>query len=314
MVFDTIGAITVANSEYPAIQLLMESIVGNTGLFRIALISPIAPSEGSHLSSVVNGEMMAAVCAVCMAVEGVINRKGIWSTNIWTGNLIRMVVATMGLVFVMGYKGILNNLPSLLNTHLFAWLFLSAIISLFVGEISYLESIKRCGVSRSLPVSSTYPLFVALFAVLFQGEVFDVKILVGCVLIVLAIYLISERKNLQDLSIGDIADVSKTGILLTLVAALCWATSVTIMDHLVVYLPVEAVAGIRYLIAALVTSAIIPVKGLNLAGPVRATPIAATYPIIAAVLARLALKEVITPKNLAGIGLSFGGVLLVILS
>ncbi len=60
------------------------------------------------------------------------------------------------------------------------------------------------------------------------------------------------------------ADVSKIGIILALIAAMCWATSVTIMDHLVAHLPVEAVAGIRYLIAALIISAIIPAKGLNI--------------------------------------------------
>ncbi len=343
MVFDILGTIAISNSEYPVIELLIEFLVGNAGLFAISLTSPIAPIGGFQLSSIVIGELMAAICTICMALEGVINRKGVWSTNVWTGNLIRMTVATMGLLFVMGYKGILDDIPSLLNTHLFIWLFLSTIISLFVGEVSYLESIKRCEVSKSLPVSSTYPLFVALFAIVFRGEVFNVNILIGSVLIVIAIYLITERRGLQDFSMDDISEVSKAGILLALVAAMCWATSVTIMDHLVAYLPVEAVAGIRYLIAALITSAIIPAKGLNLnhyalkmlgiggllalaignyalieaidlAGPVRATPIAATYPIIAAVLARLALKEIITPKNLAGIGLSFGGVLLVILS
>ncbi|MFO7966174.1 MAG: hypothetical protein R6U44_01060 [Archaeoglobaceae archaeon] len=40
MVFDILGTITIANPEYPVIQLLIESIAGNAGLFGVALTSP----------------------------------------------------------------------------------------------------------------------------------------------------------------------------------------------------------------------------------------------------------------------------------
>jgi DME family drug/metabolite transporter len=111
----------------------------------------------------------------------------------------------------------------------------------------------------------------------------------------------------------------------------------------VLYLPAEAVAGFRFLIASIITSAIISVKGLKFShealkwlgigaifaliignyafveairvvNSARITPISATYPVIAAVFARLALKEALTINIVLGIFLSFIGVLLVVLS
>jgi DME family drug/metabolite transporter len=281
----------------------------------------------------VYGELLASLSAFCWAAGGILYRKGLDTTNIWTGNLIRTLVAATGFILLMVIQGILHTVIETITAELLFWLIFSAFFAFFVGDIFYLEALNRCGVSRALPVSSTYPLFVAFLAIIIYGHSIGFQIFAGSSVIVLAIYLISEKNGTASIS----------GIILAILAAISWSLSITTIDYLVLYLPVEAVAGIRFVVAVLLTSAMVSVKGfrydysalkwlgiggvvaliignyafveaIRVAGSAKVTPISATYPVIAAGFARFTLKEVLTFRIASGISLSFLGVLLVILS
>jgi len=282
----------------------------------------------------VYGELLASISAFCWATGGILYRKGLETTNIWTGNLIRTTVASIGFILIMGIRGILPEVFGTISIELLFWLVFSAFFAFFVGDIFYLEALNRCGVSRALPVSSTYPLFVAFLAIVIYGHPVSIHVFAGSSLIVLAIYLISERNEIKN---------SISGIAFAIFAAISWSLSITTIDYLVFYLPVEAVAGFRFVIASLFTAIMVSTKEMRLsasalkwlgiggvvaliignyafveairvAGSARITPISATYPVIAAVLAKSILKEVLTLRIIAGIILSFVGVLLVVLS
>lgn len=277
------------------------------------------------------GELLASLSAFCWAAGGILYRKGLETTNVWTGNLIRTAVAAIGFILIMGIQGVLPGVFEF-NTEILFWLVFSAFFAFFVGDIFYLEALKRCGVSRALPVSSTYPLFVAILAILIHGYHVSIQVFAGSSLIVLAIYLISEKN--ED---GD----SILGISFAILAAISWSLSITTIDYLVIYLPVEAVAGFRFVIATLFTTMMVSIKGakvnlsalkwlgiggvvalvvgnyafveaIRVAGSARVTPISATYPVIAAVLAKSVLREAVTVRIATGIVLSFAGVLLVV--
>lgn len=286
------------------------------------------------------GESLALLSAFCWAAGGILYRRGLEDTNIWTGNLIRTVVATIGFIAIMKYLGILTAVLEtvLLSSELLFWLIFSAFFAFFVGDILYLEALKLAGVSRALPVSSTYPLFVVFFGIVTYGQIINTYIFLGSILVVFAIFLISENN-----SIAVSKESSNIGIVFALLSAISWSLSITTIDYLVAHLPVEAVAGLRFLIATFITSALVSAKGLKLnysalkwlgvggvvaliignyafveairvVGSSRATPISAIYPVIAAVFAKLALNEILSVRIVLGILLSFIGVLLVILS
>jgi len=283
----------------------------------------------------VYGELLAALSAFCWAAGGIFYKKGLENTNIWTGNLIRTAVASAGFILIMYFQGILSSVISKFTAELLFWLFFSAFFAFFVGDLFYLEALNRCGVSRALPVSSTYPLFVAFLAIVIYGVELSFKLFAGAIFIIIAIYLISENQN----SSGN----SFSGIVFSLLAAISWSLSISTIDYLVVHLPVEAVAGFRFIIASSITVSMVAFKGLKInfralkwlgvggivaliignyafveairvAGSAKVTPISATYPVIAAVFAGYTLKEVLNARVIAGIILSFSGVLLVIYS
>lgn len=275
---------------------------------------------------------MAVFSAFCWATSGAIYKKGLEYTDIWAGNLIRTSTTALGFLVVMIVGGRLIDIISSITPELFFWLVVSAIFAFLVGDTLYLEAIRRAGVAKAVPVSSTYPLFVALFVVIY-GQVPSINIFAGSILVVFAVYLISEQQNGYD----------SLGILFALLAALSWSVSISVVDYLAAYLPAEAIAGFRFLIVSLLLSTLMPIKGAKLSwkalkwlgvggmivlllgnyafveairviGSAKVAPISAVYPVIAAVFARIVLNEALTIRIAMGVVFSFIGVLLVIMA
>ncbi|AEA47032.1 DMT family transporter [Archaeoglobus veneficus] len=278
------------------------------------------------------GELLALLSAFCWAAGGAVYRKGLEYTDVWTGNFMRTSFAALGFVAIILLEGKLDDVISTLTPSIVFWLVTSAIFAFFVGDIFYLEALKRSGVARAVPVSSTYPIFVALLAFAVYGREVGALLLLGSVLVVIAIYLISEDGNGESRGIGY-----------ALMAAISWSVSISIVDYLVGYLPAEAVAGLRFLVVSAIMAAFVPVRefrfsrstvkwlgiasmfvlvvgnysfveAIRLIGSEKVAPISAVYPVIAAVFARLALREELNVKIAAGVVLSFVGILLVVLS
>ena len=277
------------------------------------------------------GVLFALASAVCWAVSSSVYRKGLETTDPWSGNLIRTGIASVGFLAVMILKG---TVPSSITVPLLFWLFFSAFFAFFLGDLFFLMALKRVGVSRTVPISSTYPLFVTVFAFIVYGNPVSILVVLGTLLIVGAIKLISEEKDAQT--------HDTKGILIALVAAVCWSVSTIVLDYLLVFLPSEAVAGIRFFITWMLTTAVVSKKSftitrssflwigvagsmllifsnytfleaIRLAGSTKVAPIAAIYPVISVFLAALFLKEKLTLKIVGGTVMSFLGVLLVVL-
>lgn len=278
------------------------------------------------------GALLALISAACWAVGSSVYKKGLESTDPWSGNLIRTGIASVGFFLVMIAKGSLSHVSMTLS--LFFWLFFSAFFAFFLGDLLFLFALKRMGVSRTVPISSTYPFFVTVFAFIIYRKPVSLLVVLGTLFIVIAIKLISEEKE-------NTKSDSK-GIFIAILAAVCWAISTVVLDHLVTFLPSEAVAGVRFFITFLLTTAVVSQKSftinrnsfiwigiagsfilvfsnytfleaIRMAGSTKVAPIAAIYPVISVFLAALFLKEKLTLKILGGTLMSFLGVLLVIL-
>lgn len=290
----------------------------------------------SQLSPEFKGSLLALISAFCWAAGASVYKKALESTDPWSGNLMRTGFATIGFFLVMVVKGTLSHALTSLTVSLFFWIIFSSFFAFFLGDLLFLTAIKRVGVSRTVPVSSTYPLFVTVWAFIVYGRSVSIFVVLGTLLIVVAIKFISEEKGEREKNSNTLS----RGVLLAISAAVCWSISVVVLDYLVLVLPTEAVAGFRFFITFLLTAAVVSTKQFNydnnslfwigigglgilvfsnyifleairMAGSIKAAPISAVYPVISVVLAALFLKEKITVKIVGGTVLSFLGVLLV---
>jgi DME family drug/metabolite transporter len=281
------------------------------------------------------GELLAVISAFCWALGASIYKKGLEGIDALSGNLMRTGFASAGFLLLMIANGTLIQSLHELTVSLLFWLVFSSFFAFFLGDLLFLIALKRIGVSRTVPISSTYPLFIAVWAFLVYGIYVSAFVVLGTLFIIVAIKLISEEKNVSHTT-------DSRGILFALSASLCWSISITVLDHLILYLPSDAVAGFRFMITFLLISAIGSVKkftfnrnsllwigiggmivlvfgnyifieAIRMVGSAKVAPISATYPVISVFLAALFLKEKVTLKIIGGAFFSFFGVLLVVL-
>ncbi len=285
------------------------------------------------------GETLAVASAIFWAIGAIVYKRGLENTDVWSGNLMRTGFTSVGFTIFMLLKGSLFESLAALNPTLFFWLFVSGFLAFFLGDIFYLTSLNEVGVARAVPVSSTYPLFVALWAFLIYGEEIGFLLIVGTVMILLAIKLISEEDN------GP--KESGKGIIFAVLAAICWSLSITIIEYLTNFLLPEAIAGFRFVIAFLLVSAVVRkrirkrgfnfnrnaalwigfggmvvlvagnyifIEAIRMIGSAKVAPISSTYPVISAFFAAVFLKEKLTLKIVLGTLLSVLGVLVVVIS
>ena len=267
------------------------------------------------------GEALALFSAFCWALNGTIYKIGLRYGDIVSANFVRVTLTALGFFSIILVEG---DLPKILSTPKWIWLllFVSAIFAFFIGDMLYMESIMRCGISRAVPLSSTYPLFVSLWsAILFERV--QPNVVIGAILIILAIWLIVGEDGKYDL----------LGYSMALGGAIFWSFSIMIVKILTFYLPPEAIAGFRFAVVSVVLlpialgrdfnlkcvkwmslSSLIMVLGnyafvmaLSLASATIVSTLSALYPIIAQFLA-LGVRERITLRVLIGTLIAFLGV------
>lgn len=286
----------------------------------------------------VKGELLAILAAFCWAAGGSIYRKGLDTTDPLSGNLMRLTLASIGFLVLMVTKGTLSTSLARVSSSIALWLILSAFTALVLGDYLLLRSLKDIGVARTVPISSTYPLFVVVWSALFYGRETSFLIVIGIGFIVAAIKLISEPK--QKMSVDT--SLYTKGAVIALSAAICWSISIVMLDYLTQFLPSEAVAGFRFIVSAVMLSAIVShsgffwdknslmwigiggasvlivsnyafVEAIRMVGSATVAPITSVYPVISVIMATIFLREKLSLKVVAGTLLSFSGVMLIIL-
>jgi uncharacterized membrane protein len=72
------------------------------------------------------------------------------------------------------------------------YLLISGSIAGGLAMIIYFMALKQIGASRTVPLTSIYPLFAVTFSALLLGENVSMRVVFGAILIVLGIVLVSE--------------------------------------------------------------------------------------------------------------------------
>ena len=121
----------------------------------------------------------------------------------------------------------------------------ATIMNIIIGDVFYMEAIRRGGVSVGTPVSYTFQVFVILLSWLLLGERITILGILGTVCVVVGIFLVSY-------SLRDVKDVL-SGVFFGLITALIWAVGITIYGYLLKEeVPPEVLIFLRGIIILLV--------------------------------------------------------------
>jgi DME family drug/metabolite transporter len=177
------------------------------------------------------GEIAALSAAFCWALSAVLYKNALQRTGYLAANLVRSAFAVLFLLFALPF---VYTQSFLLTQNEYAILSIGGITNLVVGDTFYFIGLKKVGVCRAQPISSSYPLYVMLLAAIVLGEPLTSVVLIGTPLIVVGIVLISLSKNERDPSSGSNSRVQ--GLSSSLAAAIFWSVGLVcyklaLLDH-----------------------------------------------------------------------------------
>lgn len=188
------------------------------------------------------GEALALLAALCWAAGAGLYKSSMRSADPMGLNFVRSIPATLFLFIAALFLGRLGSFSSLdlLTAGQIAG---ASIISWFLGDTLYFLGLKSIGVSRTVPIAYSYPLFLLPLSIWFLGEPFDYGILLGTIMIVAAIWLISRSIDPED-SGGS----GRLGFTASLSASICWAIGVASFKYLMSFADPVFLAFFRMLL------------------------------------------------------------------
>ncbi|ASJ10782.1 permease [Thermococcus sp. P6] len=286
------------------------------------------------MNGLIIGITAALTSAFSWALATILIKIGMRNKSPIAVNIVRLYIvsALFGIVFLIeGRFSILESLP----LELLIVAFVSGQLGFVVGDYFYFNALKMAGVSRTVPVTSTYPLWTILWAVLFLGREVSPRVIVGALLIFGAIVLVRKGEEEEH--------VNGKAFIFALLAPISWSLAILTMDWLTGYIDVLTLAGLRMMMAALGITFLLPrfgeelssltkeemavlfgaaffglfigqylfVYSVNLLGSQMAAPISAINPVISSALAVVFLKESPSRKILEGLLLAVLGVVLI---
>ena len=280
------------------------------------------------------GVLGALTSAFSWAASTILIKVGMRGKSPVAVNIIRLYIVSAIFASIFLTNGTFQEVLSL-HPKLLVVAFVSAMFGFVVGDYFYFNALNMMGVSRTVPITSTYPLWAILWAALFLGREIGIQIILGAVLVVLAIIVVRRAEEREN--------INPWGFIFALLAPVSWSLAILTMDWLTGYMDVLTLAGLRMMLAALGISVLIPrylpelkqvtpkealiltgaaitglmvgqylfVYSVNLVGSQIAAPVSAINPIISSALAIVLLKEPPNRKILEGLVLAVLGVILI---
>lgn len=176
------------------------------------------------------GEFAALGAAISWAVAPIMYKKALAGVSPFSANIMRCATNAAVLVIVLVASGLTSVLAQLPLPTL-AVVIVSGIVGLGLGDTVYMFALKSVGVARAVPLASTYPLFSLLWATMLLGQAVTATAILGMILILSGIWLLSRERG--DSTIHFHGKTVVTGVGLSLLTALVWSVSITLMDYAV---------------------------------------------------------------------------------
>ena len=286
------------------------------------------------MDGVILSVLAALGSAVSWAASAILIKVSMREKSPVAANIFRLYAVAVMFAVVFWINGTFSQIAHLTPT-LLAVAFVSGLFGFVIGDYFYLNALKMMGVSRTVPITSTYPLWVILWAFLFLGRRISPQVIIGAVLVVTAIVVVGRAEEEER--------IDPKGFVFALLAPLSWSFAILTMDWLTTSIDVLPLAGIRMMFAAVGVSFFLPKYGaevrritpreallligaavtglmlgqylfvysINQVGSQIAAPVSAVNPIIASALAIVLLKEPPNKKILEGLILAVLGVILI---
>ncbi len=261
-------------------------------------------------------------------------------------NAMRCIAALLLLLLILFTTGRYQALAHL-ELRQTSLLLLSVGVGMVVGDSLYLRSQALMGVARALPISGSYPLWTLLLAVLFLGERITWRSALGTFLVVGAVVVIATpRRGIPVVASALSAGAAKQGLLLALLASVCWATSTSVVRIALAGMDVIAASCIRLVASGLILALVAAYRGqlgsvrkatlrsigivalagvigtglgsvlfltaVQMAGASQAATLSATAPFWSAPLSVIFLHERVDRRVMLGIATSVAGVWLLV--
>ncbi|WP_457753871.1 DMT family transporter [Thermococcus sp.] len=286
------------------------------------------------MSPLMFGVILSLLSAFGWGVSSILLKISMKNKGAITANIVRLyIIAVVYAIFFTvngNWREVLNLTPLQLVIA-----FISAQFGFVIGDYFFFNAMKIMGVSRTVPITSSYPLWAILWAYLFLGRNISPQIIFGAFLIVLAIIIVRQ---------GEIEEhLNMKGFVFALLAPISWSFAIITMEWLSAQISPFTLAGLRIMFAALGISIFARkyeseiktitkrelmaltgaaflglfigqysfVKAVSLVGSPIAAPITAINPIISATLAILILREPPNSKILTGLVMAVIGVILI---
>ncbi|NJE84518.1 DMT family transporter [Thermococcus sp. CX2] len=286
------------------------------------------------MNTLILGVLAALTSAFSWAASTILIKAGMRNKSPVAVNIFRLYIVSVMFAAIFLFNGTLSQIESL-SWKLLLVAFLSAQFGFVIGDYFYFNALNLMGVSRTVPITSTYPLWTILWTFLFLGRNISPQVLIGAILVVAAIIVVRKAEEEEHLN--------PKGFVFALLAPLSWSFAILTMDWLTGSMDVLTLAGIRMMFAAIGVSLFLPrygselreitkreatlligaaisglmlgqylfVYSVNLVGSQIAAPVSAINPIIASALAILLLKEPPNKKIIEGLVLAVLGVILI---
>lgn len=287
-------------------------------------------------------ELLPIAAALCWALGASLYKKSLLNVRPVTLNLFRSLPATIYAFLVLYLLG-KWSLLSQLNMVSVAYIGISSLLVLAVGDILYFTGLKSAGVAKTVPIAYSYSIFVAIISIIFLKESLTTPIMLGTAAVVSGIWLVAGRVENE---VGK-REHPKLGILAALATSLCWACGVSIFKVILANTDPFLLASVRmlFLLPVLGAFTILPfgkkssenltriniltmflsglmaigvgdtfyLIGLERTKANVAAPLASTTPLFAAIIAILFLKEKVSKRVLVGTFLVTAGIMLLTL-
>lgn len=291
------------------------------------------------------GELSVIAAAICWAVGASLYRKGVLNVGAEKLNLFRSFpVAIYG--FLILYLLAKWDLLYELDLVTIAYIGISAIIVLAIGDTFYFVGLNSVGVAMTVPIAYSYSIFVALISTVFLGETLSVQTLLGTVAVVVGVWLVGGRTKSERRK--PTIQNAKRGVLAALATSLCWACGLILFKIILSTTDPFVLSAVRmlFVLPTLGFYTVIPIRtkvsakrlskidvltiflsgllslgigdtllyvGLENANANVAAPLASTTPLFAAIIAIGVLNEKVSKRVVIGtILITFGTALLTI--
>jgi len=290
-------------------------------------------------------ELAGLACAPLWAISSILLKSQTGKMDALQINAIRGIFASAFALAILPFFWNTNDFYNLTITAI-AYLLLSITIGMIVGDTFFIKGMDIIGVSRALPISIIYPIFILPFSVFFIGEKLSAMNILGIFITAGGIYLITVPKG----GSARLSDLDRKqqwyGIILVLIACLCWSAGTISLKFAIANINPILAGAIRMPFVAIALSLFVYLRGgridpwrhgtksiaamglagilgigvggllfmigVKYAGPAKTAILSSTAPFFGIPISMFTLREKVTVKIVLGTMLCVAGIWLVI--